>query len=118
MPDQNPAQNNKKRRLSNKTRATNLWTPDERLFHEIVRKRRCKPAQLLREIVHHWCGQWCATHGLVRDTEDVSRELALIDFQRQTNATIEAVRKELSASLKQLIDAVSSPEQSGNGIEE
>src|SRR6185503_21333374 len=33
---------------------TRLWSADDKLFQEIVGRRRTKPAILLREIVHDW----------------------------------------------------------------
>lgn len=43
-----------KKEQVNKTVGTKLWAADYKLFHEIVGRRRTKPAILLREIVHDW----------------------------------------------------------------
>jgi hypothetical protein len=110
MSDQHLYQNRKKRRaplgkrqLAQGGTSTRLWIPDKQLFDETARKRRKTDAELLREIVH----QWAVTTRLAPDTEDGKREVALITLQKETKASVEAVGKELSGLLKQLLDAVS-----------
>jgi hypothetical protein len=43
-----------KKEQAKKTVGTKLWAADDKLFHEIVGRRRTRPAILLREIVHDW----------------------------------------------------------------
>jgi hypothetical protein len=43
-----------KKELAPDTTGANLWSADHALFHEFAGRRKIKPAELLREIVHNW----------------------------------------------------------------
>jgi hypothetical protein len=92
-----------KRQLASKVTATNLWVPDKQLFDEIKKKRRKTDAELLREIVH----RWGVTTRLAPDTEEGAQEIALLNLQKETKKVVEEIGRELSSSLKQLAETVS-----------
>lgn len=92
-----------KRQLATEATGTKLWAPDKQLFEEIAKKRKITPGEFLREIVH----QWAIRTRLAPDTEEGTQEIALLKMQKETNAQIGSLRKELTDTLKQLAETAS-----------
>jgi hypothetical protein len=92
-----------KRQLSAKVSFSNLWIPDRQLLLEIAAKRHVSEAELIREIVH----QWAIKKRLAPDTEDGAEEMALLDLQRDTKASLEAGLSDIASHLKRIVDATS-----------
>jgi hypothetical protein len=62
-----------KRDLSKEVVATKLWVPDQQVFDDEVRRRRCKPAELLREIGHEWAKKMRLSGNASDDVEKTIR---------------------------------------------
>jgi hypothetical protein len=92
-----------KRQLSPTVSYSNLWIPDKQLLQEIAKKRHISPAELIREIVHHWA----IKKRLAPDTEDGAEETALIDLQRETKAAIETGVQQLTELVNRLAGTTS-----------
>lgn len=92
-----------KRQLSPSVTSSNLWIPDKQLFQETARKRHMSDAELLREIVH----RWCVVERRAPGSQEDEKELALINLQKETKATVEEGTKQISDLLTRLLEATS-----------
>ena len=100
-----------KKEKTKKTVGTKLWTADHKLFHEIVGRRRTKPAILLREIVH----DWAVTFRLSRQAKDPN-ELAGPIRQLHEQILAEQLRpmNEALATILSQINTISHSEKFAN----
>ena len=104
-----PTTNPKKQ--SKRSVATKLWIADDKLFHEIAKRRDITPALLLRDIVH----DWAVTFRLSRQGTDGAESDAPLN---ETLATIlsHITRLTDSQNFGNTDSTLASPSQSDLGI--